>query len=131
MHSGFQALRNDMTMCIRERLDVRPWSSELAGDIARVQEIWTEGRRRVGKDGEFMCGAFSLVDAFFAPVAFRFQTYGVAPEGVAGAYVRALLAQPFVKEWEQAALAETTIIDHDEPRVLYRDKLALAGATSR
>ena len=26
MHSGFSALRNEMTMCIRERVDVRPWS---------------------------------------------------------------------------------------------------------
>src|SRR2546423_4919530 len=29
MHSGFAALRNDMTMCVRERVDVRPWSDAL------------------------------------------------------------------------------------------------------
>src|SRR4051794_34486617 len=39
MHSGFSALRSEMTMCIRERVDVRPWSPELAADIARVTEI--------------------------------------------------------------------------------------------
>jgi hypothetical protein len=32
-----------------------------------------------------------------------------------------------VREWEQAALAETTIIEADEPRMVYRDKLKAAG----
>ncbi len=31
---------------------------------------------------------------------------------------------PFVREWEAAALQETAIIDGDEPRIIYRDKLA-------
>ncbi|MFO1412543.1 MAG: glutathione S-transferase family protein [Burkholderiales bacterium] len=127
MHSGFSALRNDMTMCIRERLDVRPWSDALAANIRRVEEIWGESRRRHGQGGPYLCGAFSLADAFYAPVAFRFQTYGVTPQGAAGEYRAALLAHPFVREWEAAALAEKEVIAADEPRVLYRDKLAAAG----
>lgn len=126
MHSGFGALRNDMTMCIRERMDVRPWSDALAANIARVEEIWNESRRRHGAGGAYLCGAFCLADVFYAPVAFRFQSYGVAPAGVAGEYLAALLAHPFVREWERAALAETEIIDADEPRLLYRDKLEAA-----
>jgi glutathione S-transferase len=127
MHSSFAALRNDMTMCIRERLDVRPWSDALAANIARVEEIWTESRQRFGAGGTFLCGAFSLADVFYAPVAYRFQTYAVQPAGPAGTYHKALLAHPFLREWESAALAETAIIDADEPRILYRDKLAAAG----
>jgi glutathione S-transferase len=64
---------------------------------------------------------------FFAPVAFRFQTYGVTPAGAAATYLKALLAHPFLREWEKAALAETTIVDADEPRLLYRDKIGTAG----
>jgi glutathione S-transferase len=124
MHSGFSALRNEMTMCIRERVDVRPWSPGLASDVARVTEIWNEARRRFGADGPYLLGAFSLADAFYAPVAFRFQTYAVAPAGAAGAYLAALLAQPWVREWEAAALAETTVVEADEPRAVYRDHLA-------
>jgi len=127
MHSGFAPLRNDMTMCIRERLDVRPWSDALAANIARVEELWTDSRRRWNRGGPYLCGAFSLADAFYAPVAFRFQTYDVRPAGVAGEYLATLLAHPFVREWEEAALAETTVIEADEPRVLYRDKLKAAG----
>ena len=40
-----------------------------------------------------------------------------------GAYLRALLAHRFMREWEGAAVAETDIIEADEPRLLYRDKL--------
>ncbi len=127
MHAGFRDLRGDMTMCIRERVDVRPWSAALVRDIERVCALWSEARRRFGAGGDFLFGPFGVADAFFAPVAFRFQTYGVEPPGEAGAYARLLLAHPFVREWEAAALAETTIIEVDEPRVIYRDKLAARG----
>ena len=126
MHSGFTALRNEMAMCIRERVDVRPWSPALAADIARVTAIWDESRRRFGAGGAFLCGRYSLADSFYGPVAFRFQTYGVKPAGAAGAYLEALLAHPDLREWERGALAETTIIEADEPRVIYRDKIAVA-----
>jgi glutathione S-transferase len=132
MHSGFAALRNEMTMCIRERVDVRPWSPTLAADIARVAEIWNEGRRRFGAGGPYLCGAMSLADAFYAPVAFRFRTYGVAADGMAAAYLSDLLAEPLLREWEAAALAETAIVEADEPRIIYRAKLAAqtAGPTA-
>ena len=128
MHSGFSHLRNDMTMCIRERVDVRPWSPELVADIARVVEIWTESRERFGKDGPYLMGAFSLADVFYAPVSFRFRTYGVTLAGTAAAYLDALAAHPFLREWEAAARAETTIVDADEPRLIYRDKIASLSA---
>ena len=124
MHSGFGTLRNQMTMCIRERVDVRPWSPALEADIRRITGIWDESRRRFGSGGAFLCGRFSIADCFYAPVAFRFQTYAVEVRGAAGAYLEALLAHPFMREWEKAALAETTIVDADEPRNLYRDKIA-------
>jgi len=124
MHSGFSTLRNQMTMCIRERVDVRPWSEPLEADIARIVRIWDESRRRFGSGGAFLCGRFSIADCFYAPVAFRFQTYEVKVEGVAHAYLDALLGHPFLREWEKAALAETAIVDADEPRNLYRDKIA-------
>ena len=123
MHSGFSSLRSEMTMCIRERVDVRPWSEPLQADITRVIRIWDESRRRFGSGGAYLCGRFSIADCFYAPVAFRFQTYAVMLEGAARPYFDALLAHPFVRAWEQAALAETTVVEADEPRNLYRDKI--------
>ena len=130
MHSGFSSLRNEMPMCIRERVDIRPWSHGNERDIARVTEIWTEGRRRFGTGGQYLCGAFSLADVFYAPVAFRLRTYEVQLPGDAGAYLEALLAHPLLKEWESAALKESAIIDADEPRIIHRDRLAQKGAAS-
>ena len=127
MHAGFRDLRNDMTMCIRERVDVRPWSPGLQRDIGRVTALWSEARQRFGAGGDYLFGAFSIADCFFAPVAFRFQTYLAAPVGEEGAYMARLLAHPLVREWEQAARAETAVIEPDEPRVIYRDKLMAAG----
>jgi len=92
-----------------------------------VFALWSERRRRFGAGGPYLFGAWSIADAFFAPVAFRFQTYGVEPPGEAGEYWRRLLAHPHVREWESAALAETTIIEADEPRHIYRDKLRAHG----
>jgi hypothetical protein len=51
----------------------------------------------------------------------------VTPPGIAGACVEALLAHPLLGEWEAAALAETAVIEADEPRVIYCDKLARGG----
>lgn len=127
MHSGFSALRSEMVMCIRERLDVRPWSDDVKSNIARIEEIWYESRRRFRGRGDFLCGDFTLADAFYAPVAFRFRTYDVQLPGEAGEFCARLLAHPLVREWESAALAETVILEADEPRILYRDRLRRAG----
>ena len=131
MHSGFRTLRGEMGMCIRERVDVRPWSAGLVRDIARIDAIWNETLRRYGPqagEGGLLFGAFCAADAFFAPVAFRFRTYGVEPDGAAANYLSALLAHPYVREWETAALAETEIVEADEPRIVYRDKIrAVSG----
>lgn len=123
MHSGLRTLRGEMAMCIKERVDVRPWSAGLQRDIDRICTIWAETRKRFGGAGELLFGSFCAADAFYGPVAFRFRTYGVAPGGAAGDYLAALLAAPTMHEWEQAALAETETIEADEPRIIYRDKI--------
>ncbi len=71
-------------------------------------------RARFGAEGPYLFGRFSLADAAFAPVAFRFQTYGVKPEGAAGEYLATLLANPHMQEWTVAARAETeSIVEED------------------
>ena len=130
MHSGFRSVRNEMAMCIKERVDVRPWSDGLQRDIDRIGTIWSETRKRFGSeggDGGQLFGDFCAADAFYAPVAYRFRTYDVHPAGAAGDYLAALLAHPYLREWEQAALAETETIAADEPRIIYRDKIAGAS----
>jgi glutathione S-transferase len=77
----------------------------LQRDLARIDELWLEGLRRF--DGPFLAGAaFTAVDAFYAPVAFRVRTYGLQLSEGSAAYARRLLALPAMREWDAAALAE-------------------------
>ncbi|KRF02047.1 glutathione S-transferase [Frateuria sp. Soil773] len=107
MHSGFGALRTHCTMnCgVRVRLP-DPLPAGLDADIARVDELWSEGLERFG--GRFLAGdGFGAVDAFYAPVAFRIQTYGLRLGAGSMAYAQRLLDLPAMREWYDAALAES------------------------
>ncbi|TMH38172.1 MAG: glutathione S-transferase family protein [Betaproteobacteria bacterium] len=108
MHSSFASLREEFSMDLKLR-DVRAPSAATAADILRIDAIWREGRARFGKDGDFLCGAFGIVDAFWCPVAFRFRSYGVALIGTASAYLNALLALPAMREWDAAAHLEADL----------------------
>jgi glutathione S-transferase len=58
--------------------------------------------------GPFLAGkTFTAVDAMFAPVVFRAQTYGLALQGGAAAYAAHMLVQPSMQTWYEQALAET------------------------
>jgi glutathione S-transferase len=114
MHSGFGRLREELGMNVRLRWARTP-SAAAAADIARISELWGEGRAHFGGGGDFLCGAFSAVDAFFCPVAFRFQTYAVAVEPPAAAYCQALLALPAMREWAAAAAQESARVPGLEP----------------
>jgi glutathione S-transferase len=85
-------------------------TGELGAEIARIAEIWTDCRARFGAvhptNGPFLFGAFGAADAFYAPVATRLHSYGVALEGAAAAYRDALLAWPDLVAWTEAARAE-------------------------
>jgi len=120
MHSGFGAMREGMSVDIRARRPRRKKTPAVLADVARVEEIWRDTRARYGQGGALLFGAFTIADAFYAPVAFRFQTYGVEPRGVAGDYGKALLALPAMREWEAAATGDEHLEDHDLDR-LYPD----------
>ncbi|MEP6998135.1 MAG: glutathione S-transferase family protein [Betaproteobacteria bacterium] len=106
MHSGYSGLRNEFGMNLRIREKRKP-SSAVATDIARIAALWREGRSRFGQGGDFLCGAFGIVDAFYCPVAYRFASYGVALDDVPAAYHQALLALPAMREWAAGASRET------------------------
>lgn len=121
MHGGFGALRSQMSMDVRARRPHRRRSDAVRADIARIEALWTETRRRYGAGGPLLFGGFTVADAYYAPVAFRFRTYGVELGGEAGAYARALLAVPAVREWEEGGRDEPPLPDHDLDRLYPED----------
>jgi glutathione S-transferase len=114
MHSSFGELRACMPMNVRARLPGRGRTPGSLRDIERVRAIWTDCRERFGAGGPFLFGRFSIADAMYAPVVFRFRTYGVRLDTRLAEYSAAMLAHPAMQAWEHAALAETWTIGFDE-----------------
>jgi glutathione S-transferase len=106
MHSGFQALRNECPMNVRARNRSVALTPELRADIARIDAIWSECREEYGGGGNWLFGDFSMADAMFAPVFFRFQTYGAALSPASQAYLSHALADAASREWQDAASQE-------------------------
>ena len=105
MHAGFSALRSLCPMSCGVRVKLHHTPDALAGNLARLDELWRQGLARFG--GPFLAGdSFSAVDAFFAPVAFRVQSFGLALSEPSMEYVARLLALPAMQQWYEEALAE-------------------------
>ena len=105
---GFAALRHEMYFNVGLRVELTSLSPAVERQLARLDELWTEGLARFG--GPFLCGGeFGAVDAFFAPFALRCQTYvgsldRLGEEG--RGYVARVLELGEVREWVDAALRE-------------------------
>jgi glutathione S-transferase len=107
MHAGFHSLRGECAMDLQMRETVT-LSEATHTDIRRIVALWSGLRERFGGEGDFLCGGWSIADAFFTPVATRVRSYGVmlsdfGDRGAAGAYAEALLETPEFKAWEAGA----------------------------
>ena len=105
MHSSFFELRNRCSMSCGVRMRLHEQPPSLNADLDRLRVLWNDGLCRFG--GPFLAGsAFTAVDAFFAPVAFRIQTYGLELDAAADAYAARLLALDSMQQWYSAGVAE-------------------------
>lgn len=105
MHAGFPELRTrcPMNICLRVRLHEVP--PALTAELGRLCQLWTEALQLFG--GPFLGGReFSAADAFFAPMAFRIQTYGLELPEQPAAYVRRLLGVGALIAWRGDAFRE-------------------------
>jgi len=115
MHSGFQNLRQRMSMNCRRSFPGLGRTVEVAADIERIQQIWSDCRARFGQNGPFLFGAFSIADAMYAPVVLRFRTYAVQLDPVCRQYADAILALPALQQWVADGAAEAEVIAAFEP----------------
>ncbi|KUF12593.1 glutathione S-transferase [Pseudoponticoccus marisrubri] len=103
MHSGFASLRAECPMNLRcAYADFTP-SDETRADLARIETLWSHALARSG--GPWMAGAYSVADAFFAPVAARIAGYGLSVSETAQSYVDAHLSDPAFVRWRAEGLA--------------------------
>ncbi|KAJ5833838.1 glutathione S transferase [Penicillium riverlandense] len=89
MHSGFPALRSSFPANFLARYSGNiPIPEEAQKDVERILTIWDETRKctqeRLATLGEvdegFLFGGFSIADAFFWPILWRFRTYNIPLE---------------------------------------------------
>ena len=105
MHAGFSTLRNECPMNCAVQVHINAISPALQHDLDRLDELWNEGLKRF--HGPFLAGStFTAVDAFFAPVAFRVQTFDLPLSDNAAAYAQRLLSLDAMRDWYAAALTE-------------------------
>lgn len=102
MHASFGALRSDCPMNLRVAYTGFEASEAVRADVARLEEIWTYALERSG--GPWLCGDYSVADAFYAPVAGRIAGYGLKVGEAAQAYVAAHLADPAFRRWRAMGL---------------------------
>ena len=115
MHSGFAHLRSQWPMNARARNRRVLMTPALEADVKRVDELWTDCRRRFGAGkGPWLFGEFSVADAMYAPVVLRFNTYGAQVSPTAREYMSTALEDRYVKEWVSAAEKEPWTIESEE-----------------
>jgi glutathione S-transferase len=117
MHSGFGALRGNCSMSCGVRMRLTRIEPALQKDLERLDALWSEGLRHFG--GPFLAGsAFSAADAFFAPVAFRIQTYGLTLSPSSLAFATRLRELGSMRQWYAQALQETARDAEHEAEIL-------------
>lgn len=123
MHSSFQTLRNLCPMNVEADLahiGQQLWAehAQLRADVARIDQIWSE---RPNEDG-FLCGEFSLADAFYAPVVMRFECFKLPISASSQAYLQKILSLPSVQQWMTEAKQEQMFVAFDEPYRTHREE---------
>jgi glutathione S-transferase len=108
MHGGFQSLRGECPMDLSAPIETLELTEATQADVRKVIRLWRAIKQGHGQGGPFLMGGWSIVDAFFTPVATRFRTYNVdlsdyGDDGFASAWCALALQQPEFLEWERLA----------------------------
>jgi glutathione S-transferase len=122
MHSGFPAIRNQCAMNCGLRIKLHQLDEALLHDVNRIDELWQQGLSDYG--GPFLAGkCFTAVDAMYAPIAFRNQTFRLPFSQKSQDYMDLILSLSSMQDWYTAALMETWREDDHEQEAQNAGKL--------
>ena len=116
MHSGFRRLRRHLPMNMRKSFGADSWlkivpKSALQDELDLLTDLL---KPLLAHGGPWLNGAHpGIADAFFAPVASRLRSYGVATSPELQPWLQAILAQPDVEAWRQMGV-DDPIVAEDE-----------------
>ena len=106
MHAGFQALRQHCPTNFIREVRARELNEGALRDVARLEAMWADSRKRFGKGGPFLFGKFGAADAMFAPVVNRLHIYDVKVKKQTREYMEAVRALPAWHAWHEDAAKE-------------------------
>jgi len=108
MHSGFGTLRDECPNNLDNTWVGFTPSDAVLKDVARLEE-WVAFAGSLRAEGDWLLGAYSAVDAFFAPYACRLVTYGLPMSERMQAYVHKHLDDNAFRRWR--AMGQTVVYD--------------------
>lgn len=112
MHSGFNAMRNEMPMNCRRAKGEIVLTEAAQQDVNRIITIWSDCLNQ--SSGPFLFDKFTIADAYYLPVVIRFDIYNISVPAAIRTYMEHMLALPAYQLWLNAAKAEPEIIDCEE-----------------
>ncbi len=105
MHSGFASLRNQLSMNIQLKIKSSHLEPGTLNDISRIKELWHSALKQSG--GPYLFGDYGIVDCFYAPVVFRFLSYGITfKDRSIQKYMKRITSHRDVKDWVKQARKE-------------------------
>lgn len=113
MHSGFTAIRSELPMNCKLSKPMA-LSQAVQAEVQRIDAIWSKYAKQTECGKVFLFGTFSIADCFYAPIALRFNSYGVSLSQAAADYQASILSHPAVLEWIDEAIQETDIVAENE-----------------
>ena len=81
-------------------------AEDTAPGLSLIHIFWESCRLRYAQDGPFLFGSFSIADAMYSPVVWRFLTYAVELPPASRAWIESMRLLPAMQEWRGAALAD-------------------------
>lgn len=105
MHSGFPSLRNQLSMNIQLKIKASHLQPGTLDDINRIKELWKSALKKTG--GPFLFGDYGIVDCFYAPVVYRFLSYGINfKDPSLRQYMSRITSHRDIKDWVKQARKE-------------------------
>lgn len=106
MVGGFSALRGECPMQLFRVWEGFDPSDAVRADITRIEVLWRHAAT-LKTEGDWLFGAYSLADVFYAPVAARMVGYDLPLSPSARDYALQSLAHPCVQAWRAQGIKAT------------------------
>lgn len=110
MHASFGGLRGEWPVNLRHTFVGATPPPHVEKELDRLEVIWANARSKTNSQTPWLCGAYSLADAIFAPMAARLAAYQFDTRPVTKAYVAAHLGDPAFQKWRAEGLAHDPVM---------------------